>query len=336
MILLKEASASAVRDLIHASSEPVSTVIVDLSANEGLLEILNSLRATHPNLVLAAAHPSPSAEVLDPVDAFGGIEFLTPPFDMRHLARESKKPARAANGKLIAFLPAQSGNGASTAALHAAYAASRELNDKVLLIELDFHCSVLRERLKIEAKRSIADILEKTDQLDELWPDVVQPWNGIDLLPSPASSRTMACKSLQGLPEILDYAVSRYKAVIVDLPSALMTSTREMLAMADELYLMCTPEVTSLHLARRRASELLEMGILKSALRIVVNRAGSAQSLQTHELSQVIGLPIYRTLDNDYVALHEPGPSRSCCRGRIAWAISYTIWGLRWSARGVP
>jgi pilus assembly protein CpaE len=208
-------------------------------------------------------------------------------------------------GRVIAFLPAQSGNGASTVALHAACAASRELHDKVLLMELDFHCSVLRLRLRLDADRSVAEILERTDNLDELWPWIIQPWNGIDLLPSPASSRRMACRSLQHLPDVVEFAASRYSTVILDLPSALMTSTRDILALTDTLYLICTPEVTSLHLARRRTSELMEMGMPQDRLHVVVNRAGSGQHLPTHDLSQVIGFPIYCSLDNDYLALND-------------------------------
>jgi pilus assembly protein CpaE len=240
----------------------------------------------------------------------GASEFLTPPFDMRRLVREARQPRSATRpgqkNKVIAFMPAQSGNGASTAALHAACAAAQEQPDgKVLLIELDFHSSVLRERLKLDADRGIGELLDKTDQLDELWPQVVQSWNGIALMPSPSSSRTVACKSLQQLPEVLAYAGQHYSTVVLDLPSALMTSTREILGITDELFLICTPEVTSLHLARRRASELSELGMPADSLHIVVNRVGGGQLLHMNDLAKVIGLPIYRSLDNDYLALSE-------------------------------
>jgi pilus assembly protein CpaE len=241
----------------------------------------------------------------------GASEFLTPPFDMRPLAREARLARKTAEpakkNKVIAFMPAQSGNGASTAALHAACAAAKELggDNEVLLVELDFHSSVLRERLKLDADRGIGELLDRTDEIDELWPQVVQSWNGIALLPSPSSSRTVACKSLQRLPDVLEYAAKRYSMVVLDLPSALMTSTREILGLTDELFLICTPEVTSLHLARRRASELTELGMPKDALHIVVNRVGGGQLLQMNDLAQVIGLPIYRSLDNDYLALNE-------------------------------
>ena len=310
LVFVESTEVSAVRELLDASGETAAAVITDLSGGEGGIEVLKALSAAYPDLPLAAAHPAPSAETILSAMRAGASEFLTPPFDVRRLIREVHQPKllnapRPPKGKVIAFMPAQSGNGASTAALHAACAASRELRGKVLLMELDFHCSVLRERLKLEADRSIAEILERTDQLDELWPWVVQPWNGIDLLPSPASSRKMASKSLQKLADVLKFAASQYGTVILDLPSALMTSTREILALTDELYLICTPEVSSLHLARRRALELMELGMAKDAVHVVINRAGSAQSLLTQDFSQAIGLPIYRSLDNDYVALNE-------------------------------
>jgi pilus assembly protein CpaE len=310
LIFVESKQVSAVRDLLDASGETPRAVIADLSGDEGGIEVLRALSAAYPDLVLAAAHPAPSADIILSAMRAGATDFLTPPFDLSRLAREVRQPQLLSapprpKGKVIAFLPAQSGNGASTIALHAACAAARELHDNVLLIELDFHCSVLRQRLKLDADRSIAEILERTDNLDELWPWIVQPWNGVDLLPSPASSRKMACKSLQNLPDVVEFAASRYNTVVLDLPSALMTSTREVLGLTDELYLICTPEVSSLHLARRRASELIEMGMALDSLRAVVNRAGSGQRLPTHDLDHVIGVPVYRSLDNDYLALNE-------------------------------
>jgi pilus assembly protein CpaE len=310
LIFVESKEVSAVRDLLDASGDTVGAVIADLSGDEGGIEVLKALSAAYPDLLLAAAHPAPSAELILGAMRAGASEFLTPPFDLRRLTRNVGRPlllstAAAPKGKVIAFLPAQSGNGASTAALHAACAAARELRDKVLLVELDFHCSVLRQRLKVEPARGIAEILERTGDLEELWPWVVQPWNGIDLLPSPASSRSMACKSLQQLPNVVSFAASRYSTVVLDLPSALMTSTRQLLALTDELYLICTPEVASLYLARRRALELLDMGMPKASLRVVINRAGSAQRLPTQDLAQAIGFPVYCSLDNDYLALNQ-------------------------------
>jgi pilus assembly protein CpaE len=226
-------------------------------------------------------------------------------------------------------------------ALHAACAAASELRDKVLLAELDFHSSVLRQRLKLKADRSIAEILERTDDLDELWPWIVQPWNGIDVLPSPESSRKMACKSLQKLTDLLQFAASQYSIVVLDLPSALMTSTREVLELTDELYLICTPEVTSLHIARRRAAELIEMGMEKESLHVVINRAGSAQSLLTQDFAQAIGLPVDRSLENDYLALNEAWEEakllpRETRLGRQLHDLGASIVGAEQSPAEVP
>jgi pilus assembly protein CpaE len=310
LVFVESNEVSAVRELLDASGETAGALITDLSQDEGGLEVLKALSGAYPDLLLAAAHPAPSAETILNAMRAGASEFLTPPFDVSRLTGARRAPKQLSapgtpQGRVIAFMPAQTGNGGSTAALYAACAASRELGEKVLLMELDFHCSVLRERLRLEAGRSIAEILERTDQLEEFWPWVVQPWEGIDVLPSPETSRKLACKSLHKLGDVLKFAAMRYRTVVLDLPSALMTSTREILALTHELYLICTPEVTSLHLARRRALELTELGLTTDAVHVVVNRAGSAQSLLTQDFAQAIGLPVFCSLDNDYLALNE-------------------------------
>ncbi len=311
LVFVESLDLDKVRSLIDSSSDPIAAVIADLTDEQAGLDVLKALRAVYSELVLAGAHLEPTAEMILNAMRAGASEFLTPPFDMKHLVTGARTPRTARDpqsqkGKVAAFMPAQSGNGASTAALHAAYAAAQELGEgRVLLVELDFHSSVLRERLKLEAEGGIGNILDRTTALDELWPKAIQTWNGVDLLAAPASSRTVACKNLHQIPGILAYAADHYSTVVLDLPSALMTSTREILGITDELFLICTPEVTSLHLARRRAAELTDLGMLKSAMHIVVNRVGGGQLLHMNDLAQVIGLPIYRSLDNDYLALND-------------------------------
>ena len=71
--------------------------------------------------------------------------------------------------------------GASTLALHAANAISRESDGKVLLIDFDFHSGTVAFRLRLKPEFTFADAVSRIDVIDELWPQIVTSCNGLDV-----------------------------------------------------------------------------------------------------------------------------------------------------------
>ncbi len=303
-------AVSALRTLLDSSREPVVAVVVDLADRERGLSLVRAISTSHPEVLVAGTEASPSGDTILEAMRAGASEFLTPPFDLEAFAaslarrgKQVKKPAQV--GRLVCFLPAQSANGASTVALHAAHAAAQGLQAKVLLAELDFHAGSLAQRLQLKPKHTLADLLDRTDRIHQLWDEVVCHWQGIDILPAPTSSRPIASKGLHDIGAIFQAATIAYAAVAVDLPSPLFSSSRDVLTIADAVYLVCTPDVTSVHLTRRRVFELSQLGLAESCLHLVVNRVGSSQLMHAHDIAQAVGLPLAWTLNNDYAAWSE-------------------------------
>jgi len=107
------------------------------------------------------------------------------------------------------------------------------------------------------------------------------------------------------IPAALESARRTYAYIIADLPDPLFSSSRAILKMSDRVYLVCTPEITSLHLARRKAQQLREAGVPNDRLGLLVNRVGAWGSFQPSEVQRVVGAPVVWTLDNDYASLHD-------------------------------
>jgi Flp pilus assembly CpaE family ATPase len=105
------------------------------------------------------------------------------------------------------------------------------------------------------------------------------------------------------LPRALALARRSYPAVIADLPPGLYSSALEVSKRADEIYLVCTPEVTSLHLARRRINDLLRNDVDKARIRVVLNRCGSYRALPQSDVEQVLGIEVHHSISNDYEAV---------------------------------
>ena len=95
-------------------------------------------------------------------------------------------------------------------------------------------------------------------------------------------------------------AIRAYPYVMVDLPAPMHSSCRDILMLADAIYLISTPEVVALHLARRRVSELTELSVSPKNIHVIFNRAGSRKTLNVEDVADVVGAPVFETLANDY------------------------------------
>jgi Flp pilus assembly CpaE family ATPase len=93
--------------------------------------------------------------------------------------------------------------------------------------------------------------------------------------------------------------------VIIDHPDAIYSSSRHILTLANLVYLVCTPEMTALHLARRKVQQIRALGVPNDRLRLVVNRASSWGSLGVKDIGRIVGVPVSWALDNDYAALRD-------------------------------
>ena len=84
-----------------------------------------------------------------------------------------------------------------------------------------------------------------------------------------------------------------------------MRSSAEALELADQIYLVCTPEITSLHLAKRLIDRIRRLGAPGERVRLLVNRVGSWGALETEQIKRVVGVDVEWALDNDYAAVRQ-------------------------------
>jgi len=173
----------------------------------------------------------------------------------------------------------------------------------VLLVDFDFQAGSIAFRLGVNPEFTLADALGRIDIVDELWQRLAYQGEGFEVLAAPASFKSLPLENLGRLPELFQSAMRTYSHVVVDMPPGMFSASEYVLDLADQVYLVTSPEVMALHLARRRVTELLEMGVPKERIRLVVNRIDSKQSLREKEIEEAVGLPVARALSNDYAAV---------------------------------
>ena len=202
---------------------------------------------------------------------------------------------------LYAFVPAKPGCGASTVATHTVGMASGEAGEPILLLDFDIRLGVTTFLLKAEGTRTIVDALQQVDRLDrDIWSGMVSQVGNLHLLgfpaPSPAISRIPFCRNISR--KLLDYAVHQYSVVAVDLPGSMEEYECDVLLRAKRIFLVCTPDVGALHVARRK-SHWFRVLQLADKVSVVVNCVERRNTLSVADIERIIQLPVRYLLPAD-------------------------------------
>lgn len=206
-------------------------------------------------------------------------------------------------GRLVTFLPAQGGSGASTAALHVADAVARDRNERVLLIDYDFHSSTTAFRLGLQPKGTLDDLLVRTSMSQARLAGAVSRWGALDVL-VPSAQRSPQALMFSRLDEVMELALQDYSFVVVDHPDALYSASQSALSRSSFVGLVCTPDISALYLVRRKRKLITDLTARYStALGLIVNRSESWGSLTSSDVERVAEAKIVGSLSNDYAAL---------------------------------
>ncbi|MGH9657328.1 MAG: AAA family ATPase, partial [Bryobacteraceae bacterium] len=138
---------------------------------------------------------------------------------------------------------------------------------------------------------------------ENIWDKIVSKVQGMEVLPAGRLSPGVRVEGNQ-IHLILDYARRNYSAICVDLSGMMEKYSLEVLHEAKRVFLVSTPELPSLHLAREKLAYLKAQG-LDSRVSILLNRAQKRHQITIAEMEKLFGLPIHMTFPNDYSGVHK-------------------------------
>jgi len=283
-------------------------IIISLSDYTQVLHTLGRLNVDRPQLPVIAVSASCDQGLLLDLMQLGVRELWFEPLKIEQMQlaidrlvklKTAAATAAVSAGSLIAFLPARGGCGTTTVAVNTAAAIQRLRQSSVLLADFDFHNSVIAFWLKLDPRHGFQEALDRAQWLDlALWKSIVHPVHGLDILTS-SQAATRSVFSSAETTAVLDFTRQNYEYIAVDLPEAIYTSCWEVLDRAKYVMIVVTPEMASLYLARRKASQIINHGIPGDRLRIVLNRS-SPLDVQAAEVEKFLSIPVIATFQNQY------------------------------------
>jgi len=281
---------------------------------EPLDEVVKRLRSTSSQPVVFALHTSAHPEAILTALRAGVSEYLYPPVAeplqaaLERLSDSKEKAGKSTlrGGKIVAFLSAKGGCGATTIACHVAAEMARQNTGKILLADLDLQSGMVGFLMKTSPAYSLADAVNNLQRLDQsYWRGLIS--NGtpnLEIINAPTSP---AAKQLPAghVKQVVAFARIQYDWTILDLGRNVNPGTLSILDMVDETYLVTTPEVPALHQAKQIIQVLLDAGYSRSHLRLLLNRTSKRIDVTFDELESMLGVPVFATVGNDFDALYE-------------------------------
>ena len=280
-------------------------------------DLTNALRAIKKaggQTKIVALHSSDDPKLILAALRAGASEFVHPPFAdtlapalQRMVDQHSQDNAPEKRAKVIGFLSAKGGCGATTLACHIAADLRRQTGKRVLLADLDLSSGMIGFLMKISSNYSVLDAVSNLSRLDEsLWKALVSEWKpGIDVIPSPEDFSHESAPSRDDLRQVVRFMRSQHDWVVLDLGRSFNEIAAALFGELDELFLISVLEVSALHGLKAIAQKLRDRNEDLSKLEVVLNRTPKMMDITQEELQKVLGRPLYAMLPNDYQSLYE-------------------------------
>ncbi len=285
---------------------------LDVGSLADALRLAGAIHEAVPGTQIVAFDRSCAPTTLLDLMRAGIREFVAVPDSLGELPTALERVAAAlertpasipVTEEVIAFLPAKPGVGCSTVALNTSVALAAQPATRVLLADFDLNCGIIAFLLHLDFERSLVDAAEHAPQLDEeLWPKLVAKAAGLDVLPA-GPMRPGFRIELPALRYLLDFARRNYDVVCADLSGLMERYSVELMQEAKRIYLVCTPELPALHLARQKLDYLRSLE-LEPRVSLLINRAQKRALVSSADIEKLIGLPVAAEIPNDYRGVH--------------------------------
>jgi pilus assembly protein CpaE len=289
-------------------------ILLDLSTDlEVACELIRCVSSLNLQTHVVGLHTRNDSDAILRSLRMGASEFLYAPFEVQiqneavarlHRLLQPHTSGEAQPGTVVAFSSAKPGSGASTLAAQTAFALRRTTSKRVLLADFDLMGGMIGFYLKLTNTKSLLDAVQLAGQLNEgAWPGLVAVSDGVDILPAPETPYAGPVDGAR-LHAVLEHARMNYDWVVMDLPVVFQRLSLMTISECDRAFLVSTPELPSLHLARKAVNLLDHLGFPKDRFQILMNRINRRDEIVGSDMERLFNCAIDARIPNDYFSLH--------------------------------
>jgi pilus assembly protein CpaE len=287
----------------------VLALCLDEHWQTSLPAILQALPAKKPPFLVLS--PNSDMKLLRSAMQAGARDLLSPPYEAEtlaarliELAREGQAAKTENSARLIAFINAKGGSGASFLAANVAAALAGKRARKTVLLDFDIQFGGLPIYLNMNPGGGLIKALEFSDSLDRAaLPGYVQVHDsGLHLFSSAKRELVLpeeiAEERIIHLLDVLDLA---YQEIIIDLPRRIDRTTAAILERLDQVVVVVQQSVTHMQDTKRLLTILNDhLGISAERVLIVVNRFNKKSEVHNDDFKNAFPQIPIETVPSDY------------------------------------
>ncbi|HEU4850293.1 MAG TPA: response regulator [Terrimesophilobacter sp.] len=203
--------------------------------------------------------------------------------------------------QLIAVFSPKGGAGRTTIAANLAIALMKETEGRVCLVDANLQFGDIGVLLNLNPKnRSMLDAVEGGEPDPDIIESVViNHSTGVRVLLAPPAPEGADLVTPPFLRKMLDHLKATHDYVVVDLPSGLNDHSLGVMDAADQIVVVAALEITTIKNVRLFLEVADQLEYDRSKIRLVINRADTAQGIRIGDVEASIRRPIDGTVVSD-------------------------------------
>jgi pilus assembly protein CpaE len=208
-------------------------------------------------------------------------------------------------GKVITLISPSGGSGSSTLSASIATALA-QAHGECGLIDLRFGVGDLAPMLGVRPNRSLGDMCDSLARLDQRLFEqfLTRHSSGVRLLAAPVQAEAVERVTNKGVRRALALSRVRFPYVVVDMDGSLSERQTETLWQTDEILLVVRLDYTSVRNARRIIDSMIDMGIGRDRMRLLVNGFRQRCQLEREQVEAALGMKIRHQIPYDPAAVN--------------------------------
>ena len=282
------------------------------SGREAAFKFMSEVSARTPGLAVLAVLSGNDPDLILQCLRQGASEFLIRPFTADQFQAALAKLSRThpagpvaaqSSARMYCVMPGKGSSGATTLACNLACNLLRSGGGKVLLADMDPLTGTLAFLLKVKTNYSFLDALNHEASLDaDLWKSLVTPWQGLDVLLSPENPVDGITEAWDPTP-VVRFSRQIYGMVVLDTGGAFGDWNLSIARLCDEILLVTTNELPSLHATQRALAYLEANRIEPSKIRLLVNRYRPDLGLAQEQIQTALHTQVFHVLPSDHESI---------------------------------
>lgn len=219
-----------------------------------------------------------------------------------HKDSESKSRRKTTSGQVFTVFSTKGGVGKTFISINLAVTLAKNTGKRVVLVDLDLDYGNAALSLNILPKFTISDIIDDIRNIDS---DLIESYlipheSGIKVLPANLQPQNNEFINAEHIDIILRTLQSAFDYVVIDMPGRFYDPVTPAFAIADKLFIVTTPEVSTIRNIKASLATLRDLNYPKSKVKILLNRLDSKGEIKLKDVEATLSQNIYMSLVADY------------------------------------